>query len=302
MVKEIITTQRHEFVRSINPDLLSKLKEEPLYINHLSDDIKNGTVFPAFRNNRIDFYHKGSKLFSYDGTFKTHHKFASVIKKKIRNDYIRECDLENAEIITNFSDGYTRIKENAKIYAGKESSFVSDIYHSSSYASTIDVDNKNDVVVLDIEASFDGSQPGDDTRNKQDRIDIILLNKHNKTVYFVEAKHYSNNEIWSSVGSKPKVIQQLKRYDNQLNDRKNGILSAYKNFANAANDLFSCSIPEPKQIDTKIILLIFGFDARQQNRLSENLVKNGSLSGIKYRLIGRPQNATQILTNVRTGK
>lgn len=296
MTEKTNSSTKGEFTRTIKASLLEKLKIEPLFIKHLSNDIKKGIVFPAFRKNRIDFYFKGSKLFSYNGTFKTHRKFASVIKTKTKNDYIKETDLYNASVIDDFSDGYSRIKENAKIYAGIESTYVAGIYHNSSYASK----HNNDIVVLDIEASFDGDESGDSS-NRKDRIDLVLFDKRNSKLYFIEAKHYSNNEIWSTIGVQPTVIQQLIRYDKQLVNRKIQILNAYSNYINYANILFDNNFPTPSQIEMQTILFIFGYDRRQGKKLSEYLIKDGSLVGHKYRFIGNPESAAQILVNIKTG-
>ena len=88
---------------------MDKLKQSELYRNYLLPDCKKGIVFPAIRDNRIDFYFKGGKLFSFDGQFKTHIKYASVLTHK--NDYVTEADLGEAEPITDFAAGYKRIKE-----------------------------------------------------------------------------------------------------------------------------------------------------------------------------------------------
>ena len=54
---------------------------EQLYSDYLLPDIKKGEVFPAIRNETITFYHKGGRLFSFDGNgFITNIKFASVFK------------------------------------------------------------------------------------------------------------------------------------------------------------------------------------------------------------------------------
>ncbi len=69
-----------EFKRGATIELINKLKEEPLFNDKdkILTDIKNGKVFLTIRNNKIDFYHYNSRLFEYDGEFKTHPKFAFV--------------------------------------------------------------------------------------------------------------------------------------------------------------------------------------------------------------------------------
>ena len=66
------------FVRELKEEISTSLQEASLFKKKLLPDIKKGEIFPAIRKGRLDFYHKGGKLFSYDSRFKTHIKFASV--------------------------------------------------------------------------------------------------------------------------------------------------------------------------------------------------------------------------------
>ena len=54
---------------------------------------------------------------------------------------------------------------------------------------------------LDIEVSFDNKDEdkpdANRKRNRQDRIDILLFNKSESKLRFVEAKHFSNTDIRS---------------------------------------------------------------------------------------------------------
>ena len=141
----------------------------------------------AVRDNREDFYYQGGKLFGYDyNGFKTHVKYAAVINSD-KSDYLTEGQLKGYDLISDFEAGYKRIKENCKNYSGVEASGVACVYSSNSYLLS------KDIVVLDLEVSFDAIEDN----HKQDRIDILLFDKISKTLQFVEAKHYSNSEIWS---------------------------------------------------------------------------------------------------------
>ena len=103
-----------KFVREVDDSLISNLKKEKLFQDKLLVDIKKGDVFPAIRENCIDFYYYNSKLFEYDGTFKTHIKFAFVPEK-----YKPIIVSQNNELpqTANFYDGYENIKERAKLYS-----------------------------------------------------------------------------------------------------------------------------------------------------------------------------------------
>jgi len=261
--------------RRLEKIIEDKLIASSLWSNKIKQDCENQKVFLAIRDNRFDLYHNGGKLFSYDiSGFKTHLKYASVITKS-EKDYLTESELSDYKLASNFEKNYQRIKENCSNYSGIEASGVSDFYHKHSYLS-----NSN-VLVLDIEISFESLNE----RNNQDRIDILLYNKDYRTLQFVEAKHFSNKEIWSR--TTPKVISQIKRYESQVARRKAEILSEYTEYVKIVNGIFDISLPAPTNIEDKVTLLIFGFDNDQKNGRLKNLItKNKEYTGIKNYSIG----------------
>jgi hypothetical protein len=246
-----------EFDRAMKVELREKLKKEPLYERLLLDIKNSGDVFPAIRNERVDFYHKGGKLFSYDkGGFKTHVKYASAYKEH-PDAYIAESMLKNLNPIQDFSDSYKRIKENCSLYSGVEAQGVSKIYGKYSYASKESANLS--IVVLDIEISLKAL----DEDRAQDRIDLLLFEKEKKRLIFCEAKDFSNSEIWAGSGKKIKVVEQVERYVNQIKDKKDQIITAYNNYVKIVNNLFELTLPLPETICSKVPLIIFGFDRDQ---------------------------------------
>ncbi|MCP6727580.1 MAG: type I restriction enzyme HsdR N-terminal domain-containing protein, partial [Patescibacteria group bacterium] len=244
-----------------------KLIASSLWSNKIEQDCKKQNVFLAIRDNRIDLYHNGGKLFGYDSNgYKTHLKYASAITANDK-DYLTESELSVYRLASDFVSNYQRIKENCSNYSGIEASGVSDLYHKHSYLS-----NSN-VLVLDIEISFESLNE----KNNQDRIDILLYNKDSKTLQFVEAKHFSNKEIWSK--TTPKVISQIKRYESQIAKRKSEILLEYTEYVKIVNAIFAISLPEPTDIEDNVTLLVFGFDNDQKNgRLKKLITKNPAYS------------------------
>lgn len=264
--------------RQLEESIKDSLIESNLWKNKLKPNCIEQNVFLAIRDNRIDFYHKGGKLFSFDKAgFKTHIKYASVIdSENERDNYLTEEKLSTCKLISDFEKCYSRIKENCSNYSGVEAVGVSEIYAHNTYLS-----DKN-VVVLDIEVSFES----DDENKKQDRIDILLLNKKTKTLFFVEAKHFSNKEIWSA--STPKVIKQLNRYNGQIRKEKEHILKEYSKYIDIINELFTpLFLPTPIDIEEKVTLLIFGFDDDQKKGRLQKLIKeNSEYKGVKCYCIG----------------
>ncbi|EIC23920.1 hypothetical protein [Thiorhodovibrio frisius] len=261
--------------RRLEKSIEDKLISSCLWSNEIEQDCKNQNVFFAIRDNRIDLYHKGGKLFTYDGSgFKTHLKYASVISSNGKN-YLTESELLGYKLASDFESNYPRIKENCSNYSGIEAFGVSNLYHRHSYLSS------SNVVVLDVEISFGSFNE----ENKQDRIDVLLLNKDSKSLQFVEAKHYSNKGIWSQ--TTPAVISQIKRYKSQIAERKPEILSEYINYIRIINRIFGAALPEPVEVDNNVTLLIFGFDIDQRNgRLNNKILQNKEYAGIKIYKIG----------------
>jgi len=246
---------------------ISELTSTNLFSNFLKLDCEKQNVFMSIRNGYLGFYHKGGRLFKFDKNgFQTHIKYAAVIKKD-NKDYLTETELDLYDLSVDFVENYTRIKENCKNYAGIEGIGVSDLYSQHSYLS------KSDIIVLDIEVSFKSN----DKDKTQDKIDILLFNKKTKTLQFVEAKHYSNGEIKSKPKTKPKVIDQIERYKNQIKDPivNTQILKAYKNYINIINKIYNVNLQEPEKICKEVSLLIFGFEKKK---------RKGGLKNIKDRL------------------
>lgn len=263
------------FKRIFNDELIKLLVNSVLYKKMLGD-IKSGIVFPGIRSERIDFYHKGGKLFTFDKDgFKTHIKYASVYKSK--EDYISESKIASLERIVSFFDGYARIKENCSLYAGIESSGVSCIYGSYSYASSM-----SEIVVLDIEVSLESL----DSDRNQDRVDILLFDRRKKQLIFCEAKHYSNKEIWSQKGSSPDVVGQVQRYVKQIRAKGDVILREYGHYVDAVNKLFSLNLPRPESIEQNVVLMVFGFDKDQLSGRFTELFKANMPKDIRYYAIG----------------
>jgi len=254
-----------EFNRNLDNSIIDELQKSDLWINHLKSDCKNQEVFFAIRNNEIGFYRKGGRLFGYDETnaFNTHFKYASVMEKAVEDNYLTETELSNSKLISKFSDNYKQIKDNCERYSGDEAKGVSEIYRKNSYLSG------KKIVVLDIEVSFEALDRTDG--KTQDRIDILLFDTESRKLKFVEAKHFSNSEIWSR--KTPKVIKQIEKYEKQIKVKKTEIIKAYTKYIDIINSIFATKLPLPVNVEDKVTLLIFDFDRNQQNGRLKELIK-----------------------------
>lgn len=280
-----------KFIREINDSLISNLKKEKLFEEKLLPDIKKGDVFPAIRENCIDFYYYNSKLFEYDGTFKTHPKFAFVPEK-----YGTQSISQNDEIpsIANFYNGYENIKERAKLYSSLEAMGVYDICKRGN------IYNNDEYIVLDIEVAF--TEQTNDTNiepegtinqlehnRKQNRIDVLLYNIKERNLLFVEAKHFINKEIRSSL--EPDVVNQINRYNDIIENRKDEIIKAYSTYIENMNEIFELNLPTPETISEKCGLIIFGFDNDQKNgKLEESIIVKLKQADVKVYAKGDTKN------------
>ena len=207
---------------------------------------------------------------------------------------------------SNFSDPetYQRMKENASLHAGIEAIGVAELYAKNSMASLVSSKSEyGGYVVLDIEIAFANQSLSDemqdedkipniideDKRKRIDRLDILLLDVNSGKLRFVEAKHFTNPELWSKIGTPPKVVAQVKSYVKQVKDadKTAQILAAYKNFLYYLDELFgtNCKCTRPLSLDdtTPVSLWLFGFDANQRDgRLKKLLIDDKSLMDIYY--------------------
>ena len=74
--------------RQLNTNTLQDVLKQSLWLNSLKEDCLNQKVFPALRNDLIDFYHKGGRLFQfYKNDFKTHLKYAEQTLRKRMSEF-----------------------------------------------------------------------------------------------------------------------------------------------------------------------------------------------------------------------
>ncbi len=266
------------FQRYLDALTIQALTANSLFQEKLHPDILAGKVFCAIRGGYVDFYYRGGRLFHFQKEFSTHKKYASVIQSQ--SDYISESDFDrNIRLIRDFTEGYEQIKQNCSLYAGEEAEGVSKVYHTNSF-----VKQEQEIIVLDIEASFRATEED----RKQDRIDLLLFNQKTRRLRFYEAKHFCNSELWSTVGTRPEVVSQIQRYQTQIVREKDQIIGQYSNYVDRINELFGCDIPAPEAIDEYVPLLAFGFDRDQlQGRIKKLLIEDKSLDGVRYYFVGK---------------
>lgn len=261
------------FQRGVTEALVKDLTSHPLFRQKLLPDIQGPRqqrcrVFPAIRHNRVDFYHRGGKLFSFDRQgFRTNLKHAASFHgaKKLSRE-IRQGDLALLEPIKDFISGYEDIKTLCALYSDLEPKGVSGLYARYGFSS-----GESPVVVLDVEASFDGtSAPSeDDVERRQNRVDIVLFEIATRALTFVEAKRYQNPELYSSNEQAPPIVSQINRYRWHVEHQRDEILSAYTTYIEDVRRIFGLEYPTPTSIDDNVMLLVFEYDGKQEEAVRE---------------------------------
>ena len=181
------------FKRNLEIDLINNLKQTALF-GKLKKDIESGYIFPAIRDNTIQFYYKGSRMFIYDKNgFSTHYKYL-INNSKGESKYVindgKQQIISNNFIIDNFCDGYESIKQNINIYAKPEATLTSGFYSKSFFNPHV----KNSYYLLDIEAAFEKQQefkfdceePNDKKRKERIGLTLFSLIKAKGKLFFVK--------------------------------------------------------------------------------------------------------------------
>lgn len=267
-----------KFKRFINDlAVIQELQSSSLFQEKLLPDIKKGLVFPAIRTNSLHFYYGGSRLYDFSKDFRSHRKYIAFTKGK---DYLSEAQANQIDLSVSFTKDYEEMKSSALTFSGIEANGLSKLYPKG----PIPAPSENPIL-LDIEVSFE-SRSEDDT---QDRIDFVLFHQKKQALMFIEGKHFSNKEIISKRGTKPKVVKQIERYKNQIVSREAEILESYSRYIENLNSIFSIELPPPIHCIPHVGLYIFGFDDNQkQGRLTEIILADGSLDGIPAYSKGDP--------------
>ena len=253
-------------------------------INALNDEYKKGgwwhkladhedTVI-AIRDSYMNVYYNGCNIAKVEfkkGKLKASIHYKYLLKKEINSPYIEQNDggfeiANHADFFISSLLDFDDIKRATKAYGGIEKIGVHKIIHA----------NEN-IVDTEIALSKGKSDKDDDSKNKNSRIDFCAIQKEGgkSLLRFFEAKHYSNKELRAKQGSEIKVILQLERYQNILQNQNGDILSAYKKVIRKSADIQGKNIlgnivekyPDIKalEIDPEPRLVIFGFDDDQKN-------------------------------------
>jgi hypothetical protein len=236
-----------------------KIFKDDLLFKLLYSDIKQGIVFPAVRDNTMDFYYGGGVLFHFSGkTFKRDRTF-----EKYDPAYMGDTGLSTNKTPAgehtygrDFIQSYDSFKkQNQNRFKSNNSNESQERqYLEKYYKETYSGSVFPPVCVLDIEVRIneDGSAR---------KCDMALYNSIKNMIMFVEGKLFSNGEVTCKSGSCPKVISQVKRYAELIavsDMRVKEVEKQYQNYLSIVSELFGMQwTDEPPKLIKSAKLLIF---------------------------------------------
>lgn len=266
---------------------LKKLKGTSLFKDYLAKDIRSGKVFPAIRGGKIDFYHFGRKLFSFNGReFRTNVAYLVGFQDR-PNGEVSEKAFKKLKLCSSFENGYPQIKDNTKRYSDPESKQVADLWNNHSCC----LNELRRFSVLDIELSLTATV----SDRSSDRIDLILFDSESKEIRCFEVKTFKNKELRKKAGRVP-VVDQIARYRKQIEKRREELLACYAQYVEIVNMLCDLRIPKPRSISERVDLVVFEFNTPQGTQLKRDFVPTFG-EDFKCHAIGEASRANQRTLN-----
>ena len=224
----------------------NKFKEEEIY-EFLKEDIENGDTFPALRDNRIDFYYEGGRIFQYKSNRFSYNSdyFKYMGKKYTTLDTTNHMFSSDSLGLRTF---YEDLKKGVKNrFINKNNEKTERQFLGKLYKEAYDY-KKSNTVVLDIEIRFNNGNGK--------KCDLMLYNNQLQKLMLVEAKVVGNKELVSD--TTPKVIDQVKEYSSWINEGAEIFTEQYSNYIEFMNSVFERNfINDVKDICKSAKLIVF---------------------------------------------
>lgn len=248
---------------------IEKFKKMP-WFKYLQRDIKKGEIFPALRyGGSIHFYYKGARIYEYHGNTKGTPK---VIRNK---KSINHSNQNFYETIKGECKAWSKKVNNAN----KERAEISKLYRKFSPYIKL----SPSMILLDIEIGFPHLCLDDQKIITNTQVDLLFLDKNTGMLYFIEVKEagdsrikrkyseQSKNELYNSL----KVAEQLEKYNKNLKEREDEILTAYKNYLDIMREVFGEDIYSGNlALYKKCKLLIYGKSNSDDSKKSLEAIRS----------------------------
>ena len=257
----------------------------------ITSDIAAGVVFPAVRENEIHLYHEGGRIFRITprSTY-THSRYLG--KQGDRDVSLKALALEDYESIKECCEAHNSRKLKTTD-EWQERWIVSRLFRRFSCWS--EHAERGQPKLVDIEVSF---------RRGWERlkIDLLFLEAEGR-LRFVEVKRQYDPRVRSR-GSKPEVLEQIRRYEDLLKNGQDRIVCVYRDVSKVLDEALEVErFSQPMEVFPLVPVLVCRKDARdgQDRWLREQfqscahdvigkhlIVDGGSIDGGLYRDIGHP--------------
>ena len=232
-------------------------------------------LFVAIRDNRLNVYYRGcslAEIWCEKGAVVGHTHYKYLLRPSVGDPYVGfaggayRFPEDAASLFVESPKEVEEIKRAANAYAEDEKAGVQRIIDA----------NPN---ILDVEIGF-GIPRTAETRPSAPRVDFATLQVSDggATVVFFEAKRFANGELRAKKGQTPNVIEQIDKYSALLEENRPRIVDRYgrvcrnlRRLSGVAkrhrerHALLESIAEKPLSIDTKPRLVVFGFDADQQD-------------------------------------
>lgn len=202
------------FTRQFKNFDFQKMAHEEIY-KFIEPEINSGEIYPALRDNRIDFYYNGGCIYSYKNSGFSYnpeyfnHSDSKYLMLNRQNDFINgDFSLRNFH-----EDLKTAITYKFSHDKKKERSYLNSLYPYT-YSK-----QGSAVKVLDIEVYID-----------QTKCDMVFWDTRTKSIQFVEAKLYDDKRLWKKGQVELDTVEQIQKY-NKVNEKHyKNIISQYQNY------------------------------------------------------------------------
>ena len=253
------------FNRGLEREFVEKLNEMYERGDWWHKFVDDRDLFLAIRDNYLNVYYRGCSLLKLSYKNRTvvgEINYKYLLRPHIgKSEYVGIVDGRPSLPEGLFLDRVDRVHElkaMARKYAGDEKTGVHNIIRA----------NEN---VVDVEVAFGGSS--------NLRIDLAALKPTDRgaVLVFFEAKHFSNQGLRANEDGSPGVLRQIDAYSEILRTNQEQVVSSYRRVLNNMIDLRGVRERHPArhrilertvdaeiQLDDKVGLVVFGFDADHQ--------------------------------------
>lgn len=278
----------YDLWKTDNNTRIAQLTETDFFQSCLLPDIRTGDVFPAIRNQKIDFYHLGQKLCSYypNHGFCSNIAYLSAFQNRPSGE-VFEQDYGALQLCSSFERAYSQMKDNIRLYKQPESSETFELCRSFSIFLEAREQDGYSIIDCEIQRRING---------KDIRPDLLLYKKSDNALRFIEVKAYRSRDLRAVNGQLP-VMRQLESYNESIANSCDSLRSDYIQYMELLGEMIKgLAFPDcVVSIEERIDLLIVGFNNQEQNYINQNVVPK--LSPFQVHSIGKAARATQATLN-----